>query len=321
MPARAQLGGRLVQQRARLCHLLTGGDHREHDVDLAVQRRSQDRPQLRLEELRHGQRDANGTPAQERIGLGRQLQVGRWLVAADVQRADHHRPAGHRFGHGSVDLILLLLGGRRETILEEKLGAQQADPFRARQQRAFGLGGGGQVGDHFDAVTVSGARLRLRGGVSVPAGRPDSPARCARNAATVVVVGIDDDRAGRAVNGQLHPGREMRQSFYADAYDRGDAHAARQNRTVRRRPAQRGAEPDDLVAIQRGGLRWRQIVGDDNGFVGQVDTGRPVAAQHSLDARIHIAQVDGRAPESAGRSCPRSASPRSRRRRPPRLRR
>ena len=62
---------------------------------------------------------------------------------------------------------------------------------------------------------------------------------------------------------------------------------------MRRRPAQRGAEPDDLVAIQRGGLRRRQIVGDDDGFVGQVDAVGPVAAQDPLDTRGHVAQVGG----------------------------
>ena len=59
----------------------------------------------------------------------------------------------------------------------------------------------------------------------------------------------------------------------------------------------RSAETDHF-AVQRRGLRRRQVVGDDNGFVRQIDGGSLVAAQHALDASGHIAQVGG-APGSA----------------------
>ena len=46
MPGSGQFGGGLGQQRLGVEDLVHGGDHGEHDMQIAVNRRAQQRPQL-----------------------------------------------------------------------------------------------------------------------------------------------------------------------------------------------------------------------------------------------------------------------------------
>ena len=54
------------------------------------------------------------------------------LVGAEVERAQHHRPALHRLGHVAVGLELLVLARQLVAVEEHELGAEQADALGAR---------------------------------------------------------------------------------------------------------------------------------------------------------------------------------------------
>jgi hypothetical protein len=84
----------------------------------------------------------------------RDRQIGRGLVAADVQRADDQRLAVQGRGDGLVLAGLLVLVGRSGALEEQELGAQQA-----RALRAVGRGGQGvvqraDIAEHLDALAV-----------------------------------------------------------------------------------------------------------------------------------------------------------------------
>ena len=57
--------------------------------------------------------------------------VGQHLVAADVERAEGHRPAGRRVEHRAVELLLLARARELRGDHELHLGAEQPDAGRA----------------------------------------------------------------------------------------------------------------------------------------------------------------------------------------------
>jgi hypothetical protein len=71
----------------------------------------QDGAQLRAEDVRLVEADADRTPAEERIGFLRRIEGGGKLVPAQVKGADHHRLAGEGQRHPTEVGGLLVLGG------------------------------------------------------------------------------------------------------------------------------------------------------------------------------------------------------------------
>ena len=82
---------------------------------------------LRAQQARPVEADADGAPAERRVLLLDGLHVGQDLVAADIEGAEGDRPVARRGEHGAVER--LLLGGRGHALgdHELQLGAEQAD--------------------------------------------------------------------------------------------------------------------------------------------------------------------------------------------------
>ena len=138
--ARSEFARRLGEQDAGLAHLVDRDDQRQHDAQVAVHRRAQQRPQLRAEDLRLIEAHADGAPAEERIRFRGEPAYGQ-LVAADVERANHHRHAGERLDHAPVAAVLLFLVGHRGATHDEEFGAHEPHalgPAVARRVRVLG---------------------------------------------------------------------------------------------------------------------------------------------------------------------------------------
>ena len=127
---------RLAEERERLLDLVQVREHRQQDAHLAVVRGAQDGAQLREEHLRLGEAPADGAQPHRRVGHGAAAAVADRdrLVGADVERAQHHRPAGHRLRHLPVSLELLVLARQVAAVEEQELGAEQAHALGARLQ-------------------------------------------------------------------------------------------------------------------------------------------------------------------------------------------
>ena len=80
--ARLERARRLVEHLARESHLVERDDERQHDADVAMHRRAQQRAQLHAEQLRLIETHPDRAPAEERIRL-RGKSADRQLVAAD----------------------------------------------------------------------------------------------------------------------------------------------------------------------------------------------------------------------------------------------
>ena len=100
-------------------------------------RRAQDRAQLRQEQPRLGEAEADRAQAQRRIGRDAREPVEPFLVlvGAEVERADRDRLAAHALGHAAVGLELLVLGRQAVAVEEQELGAEEADAGRAVLER------------------------------------------------------------------------------------------------------------------------------------------------------------------------------------------
>jgi hypothetical protein len=141
-------------------------DHRKHDADAAGTGRTQNRAELRSQDLRPIEADPHAPLAEERIVFLRDRQVSQRLVASDIKSADDEGPVGtHSSSDGLVGFELLLFGWRLDAFHEEKLGAQQADAFTAERRDLGGVLESADVGEDFDGVpsAVTAVRARVRG--------------------------------------------------------------------------------------------------------------------------------------------------------------
>src|SRR6185369_17466070 len=120
--------------------LVRARNHREEDADTAERAGAQDRAELRLEDVRQLERDADRAPAEEGVLLAREVQVARILVGPDVERADGDRLAVELAHEAGIYLVLLLLVGEVAIREERELGAIEPDPVRAvtRDERQIG---------------------------------------------------------------------------------------------------------------------------------------------------------------------------------------
>ncbi len=104
-----QLRPDLGRDLLRPLHLPDGGDHREHDVEIAVGGRPVERTQLRAEDVLAGEADPDRAVSERRVLLLIEMEVVDLLVRSDVQCPDNDLLAGHHLDHGTVRLELLLL--------------------------------------------------------------------------------------------------------------------------------------------------------------------------------------------------------------------
>src|SRR5690606_5072608 len=126
-PFGLKLPARLVKYLVGAAQVLQPGDHRVHDARIIAARCAQDGPKLGLEQFRAIEADADGTPAEERVQLVLKVDVGRRLVAADVERAHNNRALSEYLEDLAVDANLLVLRRGAGVLEVQELGAQQAD--------------------------------------------------------------------------------------------------------------------------------------------------------------------------------------------------
>ena len=156
-----QLGLRLGQQLLGAAQFLEARDHREHDADVVLGGRAQNRAELNLEQPRHLERDANRAPAEERIVLARHPHVRRILVGADIERANRDRALAERLEHLAVQRELLSLVGKILVGQEREFRAQQTDALGAVAQRQVDVGEQRDIREHHDAMAVAGRGGRV----------------------------------------------------------------------------------------------------------------------------------------------------------------
>ena len=92
-----QFGSCLVIAFLGVLEFLNGGDHREHDAELAVDAGTEKSSQLGAEDILADQTESDGTDAEERVHLLCELIVVELLVTADIQCADDDRLAVEAF--------------------------------------------------------------------------------------------------------------------------------------------------------------------------------------------------------------------------------
>ena len=89
------------------------------------------RAQLRAQQRRPVEADADRPPAERRVLFLEALHIGQHLVAADVERAEGDRPLAGRVEHRAVERLLRREARKARGEHELQFGAEQADRLRA----------------------------------------------------------------------------------------------------------------------------------------------------------------------------------------------
>src|SRR5687768_8618277 len=105
---RIELGGGLVQEVLRLLDLVERDDEREHDANVAVHRRAEERAKLGLEDLRLVEAHPDRAPAKKRICIAREAPDWK-LVAAHVERAEDRKSTRLNSSHGYISYAVFCL--------------------------------------------------------------------------------------------------------------------------------------------------------------------------------------------------------------------
>ena len=251
--------------------------------------RTQQRAQLRGEQIGPAHAQAQRAHAQKWIVLVRHVEVGQRLIAANVDRANDHRAAGHGFERAAIGGVLLVFAGRRGAVEKQEFGAEQPDPLGAMLQRQARLIRVADVGPQRQPVAIG----QLAGQV---AQRLPARAFSVQLGGTARVVGallgirLGDQQRRRAVEDHLGVVVDIKRCR-AKANHGGNAQRARQNCGVAGRPAVGRGEACDRAAAQLGRLSRRQVGCDDDRAGGQFAS-QPVTAvqrrQNLLADRIDI---------------------------------
>ena len=184
-------GGRgSIDRRARGHDLLDGRDHRQQHVERPAGRRFEECPELRLEQLGPSQAQPDAADSERRVHLRRAGQVRCRLVAADVERPEHDRPARDGLRDPAVQGSLLLEPGRDRAAHEQQLRPDEADPLGAGGGGGLGLVDRSDVGEHLDRQRRRVVACDGRGGVGATAIRSAG-------------AGSDKELADRTVHGDL----------------------------------------------------------------------------------------------------------------------
>ena len=248
----AQIGQFALDQLLALVELLDRRHHGEHQLELAVRRRPQQRPNLAAQQRRAVEAEPDRAPAERGVLLLDVAHVGQHLVAADVEGAEGHRPAGGRIEHGAVERELLAGARELRGHHELQLGAEQADA------RGAGFDDVRQV-DQEAGIDQELHLLAVAGDTGLVAQRKvlELAARPQPHELDIggfeVGGGADMDLAARPVDDDGIGGIDEPDRI-ADLADRGDAERARDDGDVGGRAAfleDEAAQPLAVVVEQR----------------------------------------------------------------------
>ena len=108
------------------------------------------------------QRQADRAQAERRVGrVGAAACLASGLgqfVAADIERAERHRPPVHAAHQAGIELVLLVLVGQVLAVHVEELGAHQPEPRGAVGHRLLELDRQFEIGFEADLDAVAGHR-------------------------------------------------------------------------------------------------------------------------------------------------------------------
>ncbi len=286
-----QLLAHLGQDGFNLQHLLQVGDHGEHDVQLAVYRRAQQRPQLGAEDIRLLEADADGPVAHGGVLLPLDAEVGGLLVAAQIQGTHHHRPGSQPGQHLLIDLKLSLLGGEIGAVQVDELAAEQPNAAAPPGNHRVDVPQTADVGAHQNLVAALGHRLavliRLQRGL-VGQKRLPAPGEVRPGG----LVGMGEHLAGGAVDGHK-AGLGQLGVVVPHAHDAGDAQGTGQDDGVGGGRAQLGDKARHPVFIQPDGLAGQQVLRRHNHrLLGELGGIRD-ALEHPDQPVAHVRDIGG----------------------------
>ena len=284
-----EFGGEFGHHGPHRPQLRKAGDHRRHDLGRGLH--PQDRPQLGAQQLRPREANANPAQAQRRVLFMRQRQIGHRLVAAYVQGADDQRPAIQRLGDRLVGGQLLGLVRRGGAVEEQEFGAQQAAALGAGLDRGQGLAGGAQVGEDLDPRSVRHSAGILRGGLGGGAAGA-AFGQAALGGLQFRWPRRDTQAASIAVEDQQRPVLD-RQQPRPESDDGGNVHCRGDDRHVRGRAALAERHAGDPRRVEGHQLRGQDVVGDQDGIVGQDDGRQGLAGQFQQHLPLQVGQVGG----------------------------
>ena len=105
--------------------LVQRADHREHHLEVAVNRRPEDGPDLCAEELLQLNRQPQPAYPEKGVLLPRQFEPRNLFVASDIHGPKYHRLFTERLEYLAVNDILLVLSRQMLTVKVEKFGAEK----------------------------------------------------------------------------------------------------------------------------------------------------------------------------------------------------
>ncbi len=232
-------------------------------------------------------------PVSAQRGVGRiafLLPLGD-LVLAQVDGADHHRVALHRFGHLAVGLELFVLGGQVVLVAQEQeLGAEQADAAGALGERLRGVGGQLDIGQQLDLLAVARHRLGVADVLQCAlAGLPVALAGAVFH--QHLLVGVDDDHAVDAIDDDQLVLADQRLGM-AQRQHRRQVEAARQDGGVRGGAADVGDEGVVFGVLEQHHVGGRQVVRHQDAVRARRRRGLAVVSGQRLeDAVGHLDHV------------------------------
>ncbi len=214
------------------------------------------------------------------------------LVGAEVERAQHHRLAAHRFGDVAIGLELLVLARQVLAVQEHELAAEKADALGPGLEHLRHVLGQLDVGVELDRRAVEGGGLGRLQALQLLALEPEL--RLARaELGEHHRIGIDDHHAHHAVDDEkLALGDGLEGVVQAD--DGRDAEAARDDGGVRGDAADVGDEAAEAMALEKDHVRGREVVRhhDELVLLRSRGLGEGLRAhqglQHALDRLLHV---------------------------------
>src|SRR3569833_1385713 len=221
-----QLAVCALHETTRLVHLGDLAHHGQQQTQVVhAGARPQHGAQLHEEDFGMIERDADAAPAKKGI-VFMDREIRERLVAADIERAQHHRPRREGLQHLTIDAPLLLLAGEAVADHEGEFGAIEADALRAVRERQRNVGDEARIGAQGQAHTVrrlgwqvaqalqAGEELRLFVGET----RVLAAHRLGGIGIHAATVAVDDERASLHASGGEVTG----------AHHRGHTHRARE---------------------------------------------------------------------------------------------
>ena len=265
----------------RRLDLRHAGDHRQHQPQRTARGRADERAELHPHQGRPVEGQAHGAPAESRVLLLRAAEIGKHLVATDIEQTERNGPLARRVHDRGVERLLRLGARELRCDHELQLGAEQAHALRpaigqlldVREQARI------HVEAHLGAVARHAGRVAQGGVLLLPAGA-EAHLLCVGRLELVLgtqvnepLVAVHDDLV--AVLG--HGDEAARLS-----HD-GQPHGARDDGDMARRGAFLQNEPPQPVGriVQKLGRTHR--AGHDDAVLRQVGRARGGVAPRQLE--------------------------------------